>query len=312
MSGHGHQHEHFHGPATSSVLRLGLLLTAVYIVLLVVFGFRAHSLALLSEAGHNTSDFLALLLSWFAVYLEERPATDTKTYGYQRAGVLAAFANSSVLLFIAAFIVYQAVQRFYHPQPVQAATMMWVALAGVLLNGVLALALLRGRRDLNIRSALLHEVGDTLSTAAVILGGWAILLTGRTWIDSALSIVIAVLIVWSSLGIIRESLNILLEGTPRGVVLEEIRRALLEVDGVKEVHDLHVWSLGSHSHALSCHINIADIPASASDAMLAAVRALLAARFEISHTTIQFESAACEMADGCVLPAHDAPHNHPH
>jgi len=311
MSGHGHHHGRFHGPATSSVLCFGLLLTAAYFVLLVTFGLRAHSLALLSEAGHNANDFIALLLSWFAVYMGEQPATDTKTYGYQRAGVLAAFFNASMLVLISAGIVYEAVRRLGHPQSVRASAMIWVALAGMLLNGVLALALMRNRRDLNIRSALLHEVGDTLSAAAVIVGGCVILFTGRTWVDPALSIVIAAVIVWSSVGIIRESLNILLEGTPRGVVLEDIRRELMGVSGVKEVHDLHVWSLGSHSHALSCHINIADIPPSESDTILAGVREVLAARFSITHTTIQFESAVCDVAHGCVIPVHDVQHEHP-
>jgi cobalt-zinc-cadmium efflux system protein len=193
---------------------------------------------------------------------------------------------------------------------VEAGTMMWVAAAGVLLNGVITLLLLRGGRDLNVRSVLVHEIGDTLSTAAVILGGWLILVSHRLWIDPALSMVIAVVIFWSSLTIARESLNILLEGAPRGMELTSIDADLRAVGGVLDVHDLHVWSIGSDTHALATHITIADIPPSASNAILDELRQMLASRHHIHHTTIQFESQQCELSDGCVLPV---PHSHgPH
>src|SRR5579863_8432126 len=217
-----HMHSHDAGERTSKVLRVSLGVTLVYIVLLVVAGVRAHSLALLSEAGHNLSDFLALLLSLVAVYFQSRPANPNKTYGYQRAGVLAALVNASSLVVVSFFIFYEAFRRLQHPEHVQASVMMWVAAAGVVMNGVIALLLYRQGGDVNMRSALLHEVGDTLSTAAVILGGWMILVTGNTWIDSALSMAIGVLILWSGFGIVRETLNILLEGTPRGMKLEKI------------------------------------------------------------------------------------------
>jgi len=185
-----------------------------------------------------------------------------------------------------------------------------VAAAGVLLNGVITLLLLRGGRDLNVRSVLVHEIGDTLSTAAVILGGWLILVSHRLWIDPALSMVIAVVIFWSSLTIARESLNILLEGAPRGMELTSIDADLRAVGGVLDVHDLHVWSIGSDTHALATHITIADIPPSASNAILDELRQMLASRHHIHHTTIQFESQQCELSDGCVLPV---PHSHgPH
>jgi cobalt-zinc-cadmium efflux system protein len=289
------------------MLRLALGFTLAYIVLLVVAGFRAHSLALLSEAGHNVSDFFALLLSWVAAYLSERPATSTKTYGWRRAGVLAAFVNASTLIVIAVLIIYSAVQRLSHPVPVRAGLIMWVAAAGVLLNGAITLLLLRSRRDLNLRSVIIHQVGDTLSTAAVIAGGWAIMVTGRNWIDPALSVAIAVMVFWSSIGIVRESLNILLEGTPSGVELQTIICELRAVAGVIDVHDLHIWSIGSDTHALSSHIMIQDIPPSASNVILAEVRQLLADRHHIHHTTIQFESAHCELAHGCIMPVH---HDH--
>jgi cobalt-zinc-cadmium efflux system protein len=289
------------------MLRLALGFTLAYIALLVVAGFRAHSLALLSEAGHNVSDFFALLLSWVAAYLSERPATSTKTYGWRRAGVLAAFVNAVTLIVIAVLIFYSALQRLSHPEPVQAGLMMWVAGAGVLLNGAITVLLLRGGRDLNLRSVLIHEIGDTLSTAAVIAGGWFILVTGHSWIDPALSIAISAMILWSSISIVRESLNILLEGAPSGVQLETIDDELRAVPGVLDVHDLHIWSIGSDTHALSSHITIADIPPSASNAILDEVRQMLASRHHIHHTTIQFESADCALSHGCILPV---PHEH--
>ena len=219
-TGHSHQ-GHCHPALNARMLRLALGFTLAYIVLLVVAGFRAHSLALLSEAGHNVSDFFALLLSWVAAYLSERPATSTKTYGWRRAGVLAAFVNASTLIVIAVLIFYSAIQRISHPVPVSAGLIMWVAGVGVLLNGAITMLLLRSRRDLNLRSVIIHQVGDTLSTAAVIAGGWAIMVTGHSWIDPALSIAIAAMILWSSIGIVRESLNILLEGTPSSVELAD-------------------------------------------------------------------------------------------
>src|SRR5712671_1633847 len=223
-------HAHVHnGSGPKRVLKISLGVTAAYIVLLVVAGIRAHSLALLSEAGHNLSDFLALLLSLVAVYLQSRPASSTKTYGYHRAGVLAALVNAVSLVAVAFFIFYEAFRRLQHPQRVDASVMMWVAAAGVLMNGVIALLLYRSAGDVNIRSALVHEVGDTLSTAAVIAGGWAILITGNSWIDSALSLGIGLLILWSGFGIVRETLNILLEGTPRGMKLEKIESTIRSV-----------------------------------------------------------------------------------
>jgi cobalt-zinc-cadmium efflux system protein len=291
------------------MLRAALAFTLAYIVLLAVTGTRAHSLALLSEAGHNATDFFALLLSWVAVYLSERPATSVKTYGWRRAGVLAAFINAITLVVIAVLICYSAVLRFYHPEPVHAGTMMWVAAMGVLLNGAITLMLLRGRRDLNVHSVIVHEVGDTLATAAVIIGGWMISVTGHSWIDPVLSIGVSVMILWSSAGIIRESLNILLEGAPSSVELEAIEHELLAVPGVLDVHDLHIWSIGSDTHALSSHITIADIPPSESNIILDGLRRMLADRHHIHHTTIQFESADCDLAHGCILPLQ---HEHSH
>ncbi len=292
------------------MLKISLLMTLVYIVLLVVAGIKSHSLALLSEAGHNLSDFLALLLSLAAVFLHARPPNSTKTYGYHRAGVLVALVNSASLLIVAFFIFYEAFRRLQRPEDVHAGVMIWVAATGVVMNGVIAAMLYRTRQDVNIRSALLHEVGDTLSTAAVIVGGWAIILTGQYWIDSALSFGIGALILWSAFGIVRETLNILLEGTPRGMKLERIETAMRSIEGVNDVHDLHVWSIGSEMHALSCHIAIADIPPSVSERILRDVKECLLRDFKIDHTTIQFEHAECEVAHGCIIPVGETEHRH--
>src|ERR1700723_4036574 len=315
---------HVHGSPTGKmqrVLQFSLVATLAYVVITFVAGLRAHSLALISEAGHNVSDALALLLSFVAVYFQGRPASDSKTFGYQRAGVLAAFLNALTLIVIAAGIAIEALHRLSNPVTVQPRLMMIVAAAGVVMNGVIAAFLFSGSRDVNIRSTFIHMLGDTLSTAAVIVGGAAILFTGHNWIDPVLSIFIAALILWSSISIVRETLNILLEGTPRGCSLTEIRVSLQAIDGVEDVHDLHVWSLGSQTHALCTHITIADIPPSESARILEQVNGILREKFRIYHSTIQFECVECEVAaHGCAPPeidehdhsGHDHSHAHSH
>ena len=296
------------------VLWFSMLATLLYVALTLVAGLRAHSLALLSEAGHNVSDFLALALSFVAVYFQTRPPTHRKTFGYQRAGVLAAFLNAATLILIALWIGVEAVHRLSSPVSVQPRLMMIVAAAGVVMNGVIAALLWSVARDVNMRSAFIHMAGDTLSTAAVIAGGAGILLTGQNWIDPVLSILIAALILWSSVDIVRETLNILLEGTPRSLSLSQIRAGMEAVEGVLNVHDLHVWSLGSQSHALACHVQINDIPPSESNCILLKINAIAKERFHIHHTTIQFECDGCEVTHGCVVPigemAAESSHDH--
>jgi len=294
------------------VLRLSLVATILYVLLTLGAGLRAHSLALLSEAGHNASDALAIVLSFVAVWFQTRPATDRKTFGYQRAGVLAAFLNAITLIVIAGWIAVEAFHRFASPTVVEPRIMMGVAAAGVLMNGAIAAMLWRVSDDVNIRSVFIHMLGDTLSTAAVIGGGAAIVLTGRNWIDPGLSLGIAALILWSSLGIVRETLNILLEGTPRGLSLVEIRTTLEQIDGVEDVHDLHVWSLGSNMHALASHVTIADIPPSESNRILDRINSVLRERFRIHHTTLQFEHVVCETAHGCLQPVEEMEEHHHH
>jgi len=301
------------------ILKFSLALTFLYIAATLFFGLRAHSLALISEAGHNVSDFLALALSFVAVYLQTRPATDQRTFGYQRAGVLAGFVNALSLMVLALWIAIAAIHRFAAPVTVEPKLMMQVAAAGVLMNGLIATLLWKFSGDVNIRSVFLHMLGDTLSTAAVIAGGFAILTTGAMWLDPVLSILIAGMILWSSATIVRETLNILLEGTPSAVSLPDIRAALATVPGVLDVHDLHVWSLGSASHALASHVCIPEMPLSECSSILDAINCALRDRFHITHTTIQFEIRGCETTHGCSAPpslepvgAHDHHHGHSH
>jgi cobalt-zinc-cadmium efflux system protein len=296
---------HVHAPPTAKMrraLQVSLGVTLGYVALTLVAGLKAHSLALLSEAGHNASDALALLLSFVAVHFQTRPATDRKTFGYQRAGVLAAFLNALTLIVISVWIAVTAVHRFMTPIEPQARVMMIVAAVGVLMNGAIATLLWRVSHDVNMRSVFVHMLGDTLSTAAVIVGGAVILMTGKTWVDPLLSLAIAALILWSSIAIVRETLNILLEGTPGGLSLTEIRVKLEAIEGVEDIHDLHVWSLGSQTHALASHVTIADIPPSESQRILEEINGVLLRSFHIHHTTIQFEHVECPVAHGCVMP----------
>lgn len=306
---------HTHGSSSGrarTVLQVSLAATIAYVLLCLVTGLRAHSLSLLSEAGHNVSDAAALLLSFIAVWLGNQPANEGKTFGYQRAGVLAAFFNALALVAVSTWIAIEAFSRLRHPEAVAATPMMVVAAAGVVMNGAIATLLWRcGAEDVNLRSVFVHMAGDTLSTAAVIVGGLLIRLTGMLWIDPALSLAIAALILWSSISIARETLNILLEGTPRGMELGEIRATLAQIEGVEDVHDLHVWSLGSQTHALATHIRIADIPLSESNVILERVKGELRERFRILHTTIQFENSVCATEHGCVMAVEEV-HAHAH
>jgi cobalt-zinc-cadmium efflux system protein len=284
------------------ILKFSLLLTALYIAATLFFGLRAHSLALISEAGHNVSDFAALGLSFVAVYLQTRPATDERTFGYQRAGVLAGFVNALSLMVLAAWILITAVQRFVHPVTVEPHLMMMVAAAGVLMNGAIAALLYKFSGDVNIRSVFLHMLGDTISTAAVIVGGFLISVTHLQWIDPVLSVIISGMILLSSWGIVKETLHILLEGTPKSLDLGEIRAAMQSIEGVVNVHDLHIWSLTSQSHALACHVQVIEMEVAESETVLERLNHELRDHHGIHHTTIQIEVTDCPTVYGCSSP----------
>ena len=305
-----HHHHPTHGAGW--ILRLSIFATLAFTGFEAYAGFRSGSLALLSDAGHNFTDALALVLAAIGLYFQSKPADHVKTYGYQRTGVIAAFLNACALLIISFAIIWQAVGRMIHPEPVNDVVMIWVAAIAVVLNGAIMAALhSRERHDLNIRAAFIHMLGDALGALAIIAGAVVIRLTGWLYIDPLLSVGIAALIVYTAWGITRESLNILLEGLPSGLELKNVTKAMSDVEGVLDVHDLHIWSLGSNTHALSSHVLIEDMPPSASDRILKRINKVLAG-FGIHHTTIQFEHAPCVLSDnGCRMGA-DHTHQHEH
>lgn len=296
------------------MLRWSVAATLLFAAIEVFAGVRAHSLALLSDAGHNSTDALALLLAWIANYLESKPANEIKTYGYQRAGVLSAFVNALTLVALSAWIFYEGAGRLRDPQTVHENIMLAVAVLGLLVNAGIMWALRAARHnDLNVRSAFVHMLGDALGSIGIIGGAVVIAYTGWVQIDPLLSILIGLLIVWTAWDIIHESLNILLEGLPRGITLQDVIGSMRAVEGVQDVHDLHIWSLGSSTHALSCHVQIEDVPPSASDAILRRLNTVLADRFQIFHTTVQFEHASCAVSEnGCVIPVSEEQQGHHH
>ena len=299
---------------TGRILWWSVVATLVFVGVELVTGFRAHSLALLSDAAHNFTDALALLLAWFGFYLQSKPANETKTYGYHRAGVLSAFVNALTLVTLAAFIFWESYQRLLHPEPVHETMMMVVAGLALLMNGGIMWGLRSAQQhDLNIRSAFVHMLGDLLGAIGIIIGAVVIRYTGWEQVDPILSILIGALIVWTAWDIIKESLNILLEGSPRGLELQSVISEMRGIEGVLDVHDLHIWSLGSSTHALSCHVLIEDVPPSASNCILRRVNDVLADRFHIRHTTVQFEHVSCAMSEsGCVIPVDVDEHGHHH
>ena len=305
VMGARHQHPHVHPPAGDDsrmkrILIASLAVTLGFVVFEALAGFSAHSLALLSDAGHNFTDAFALLLAAFGIYLQARPGDHERTYGYQRAGVLAAFVNALLLVLLAGVLFYESYDRLLHPQQVAANTMMIVAAVALVLNLGIAWAL-GGHgdhhHDLNVRAAWLHMAGDAASSVGIVVGALLIRYTGWQTIDPVLSILIGIAIVWSGWGIIRESLNILLEGLPKGLELKNVSAELSGIDGVVDVHDLHIWSLGSESRALSCHVLIDDMPPSESDSILRRINDVLCDRFHIRHTTVQFEHVKCVLAE---------------
>lgn len=298
-------HEHSHGAQTGRVLLWSLGATVAFVVLEAAAGIRAHSLALLSDAGHNLSDAAALFLAALAFQMQSRPANEVKTFGYHRTGVLAALANAVTLLALSVWIFIESYHRLLAPQPVDEVTMLVVSGAGLVLNGSVMWGLRQARHhDINIRGAFAHMLGDALGSIGILAGAVAMRYTGWYVIDPVLSVLIGALMIYTAWDIVAESLNILLEGWPRGLEAEALQAAMRGVEGVLNIHDLHVWSLGSSTHALSCHVLIEDVPPSVSEAVLKGLNQVLAERFGIHHTTIQFEHVSCPVSEsGCVIAA---------
>lgn len=313
-----HSHQHDHSGKSGKTLLWSFAATSAFVLFEFIAGYRAHSLALISDAGHNLTDALALLLAWFAVYIQRKPADQSRTFGYHRAGVLAAFVNALTLVGFSVWILYESWVRLMHPELVNEVAMMWVAGGAVVLNGGIMISLHSdAHHDLNAKGAYVHMLGDLLGALAIIIGAIFIRFTGWERIDPILSAVIGIMVIWSGWDVIRESMNILLEGLPRGIQLAQVTDSIREVEGVLDVHDLHVWSLGSSSRALSCHVLIEDMPPSQSDAILRRLNRVLGDRFHLHHTTIQFEHVNCAISDGCVIHGtchdlHDHGHDHSH
>ena len=265
-------------------------------------GILGRSVALLNDALHNLSDVPALGISYLAMRWAERPADSEKTYGYHRAGTLAAFTNAFVLVLLSLWLGYEAVQRLRTPVEVIESWMIWTSIAALAVNGGITLALVRGRSDLNLRSILIHNFGDALSNIAIVVGALIIRATGAHWIDPLLGLAIGLLVLWSSIGILRESSHLLLEGRPHEMRVEDVARAILTVEGVQEVHDVHVWSLGGGHNALSLHARIPDMHLDECEHLLVAIQQLAAKQFGIGHTTVQLERAGLPAKSGYVMP----------
>ena len=293
---HDHTHTHI-GDATKqtvSRLALSLGLTLAFVAVEVLAGVAANSLALLTDAAHNLTDVVALGLSWYAVRLATRPSNARKTYGYHRAGILVALANAATLGIISLGIFYEAWQRFLAPPEVQSGILIGVGLVAFAVNLGTALLVKKGsEHDLNLRSAFVHLMGDVLSTVGAVIAGVIIYFTGANWLDALVSVFIAVLILWNAWGILRETVDILLEATPRDVDMNAMIADMAQIKGVLGVHDLHVWSISSNLRTMSAHILIDDIAISGGATIQTAVNELVAQRYNISHATLQLECSGC-------------------
>jgi cobalt-zinc-cadmium efflux system protein len=299
-----HSHHH-HGPqqAVTRKLVIASIATMLFVVLELGAGVWASSLALIGDALHNFTDVLALVIALIAVRLERRPPTIEKSFGYQRAGILAAFVNSGTLVAFTIFIFIEAIQRFRVPHRVDSGWMIGTAAVAIALNAAITISLVReGRDDVNIRSAVLHMFGDALSGAGIIIAAVLIRVTGSTSWDPAVSMLIGLLILWSSWGILREASNLLLEGTPAGIDPDEVQRSLAAIDGIAGVHHLHIWALGPARPAMSCHVMVGDVPLRTTASMLASMNEMLAHEYGIVHATVQFEFAGCSEDDPFCLP----------
>ena len=301
---HDHSHDNSHGPAGhghapddfGSAFAIGAALNTAFVIAELIFGYTANSLALISDAVHNLSDVIALLLAWGAAWLAQKQPTERHTYGYRRASILAALFNAGLLLVAVGGIAVEAVNRIYSPAPVAGLTVILVAALGVAVNGFTALLFMRGRHgDLNIRGAYLHMAADAGVSLGVVVAAGIIMLTGWLWLDPAISLVIAAVVFWSGWGLARDSVNLALDGVPRGIDLAKVRDYLAGLDGVAEVHDLHIWAMSTNETALTAHL---VRPGGGGDAFLHRVCAELSQHFEIHHATLQIEVSgdACKLA----------------
>jgi cobalt-zinc-cadmium efflux system protein len=300
-------HTHTHGGMTGRTLRIACALIAVVLLVELVGGILSHSLALLSDAGHVVTDLVALGLAWFATAQADRPANARKTYGYHRTGILAALVNAVTLVLIVVAIVYEAFRRLQHPPAVTPWLMFVSAGVGIAVNLYIGLRLSsQGGTNLNLRAATLHVFGDVIASVGVIVGASVIVLTGWHLADPLISLFIAALIAVGAWNVLRETVDILMEATPRDLNVSQLVRDVRQQPGISDVHDLHIWSIAGGMYALSAHVQVSDRPLSTCDSLLERLNRLLQDRYQIAHSTIQLECAGCEPPNlYCSLPGAD-------
>jgi cobalt-zinc-cadmium efflux system protein len=298
-----HHHHHAHGAhvpsnASSRMMGTAVALTAIFVVAEAVAGWYSHSLALLSDAGHNLADAAALGFSWYALRMSDKPSHHGMTFGYHRVGVFAALVNAVSLVVIAIVIAWEAIARIQHPEVANGTVMIGVAAAAIVVNALIGVWLHEGsKHDLNIRSAYLHMLGDAVSALGVVIAGVLVTRTHTLLADPVVSMLIAALILYSSYGILRESTTVLLEGTPTGIDMPAVITTIKGVRGVIDVHDLHVWMVGPGVVACSCHILVAEQSIREGQQVLRAVVHDIEHRFGITHTTVQVEVEGCDPND---------------
>lgn len=296
MTSHNHGHHVHHARLAGRALRTAFLLTLGILVVEAVAGYLANSLALMSDAGHILTDAVALALAWYAMRLSAMPADSRNTFGYRRSGILAALANAAVLIAVAGVVGVEAVLRLRHPEHVAGGLVIVAALGAIAVNTYIALALQRERHEnLNVRAAFLHVIGDLGASTAVVISGIAILLWHAYLLDPILSLGIVVLIAFGAWQIVRDTVLILMEATPRGVDLEAIEAAMKEIPGVEDVHDLHVWALADGFYLLSAHVTVPDQTLADVSNLLDNLKTLLHRRFHIEHATIETECMDCRV-----------------
>ena len=281
-----------------SKLKIAIMLTGSILVIEVVGGLLSNSLALLSDAGHMFADVVALSLSWYGVKQAQRPSSSRMTFGYHRVGVIIAIVNAISIFAIAAVILYEAYRRLQQPPEVEGALMLSVAVVGLGINAFVAFWLRREQQsNINVRSAFWHALGDALASVGVIVGGIIILVTGWFLADPIISVIIGLIITLAAWRILKEGFTILLEATPRHVNIAEMLDALKQLSEVKDVHDVHVWSISSELHAMSCHVLIDDLPTSEAADIRQKIEEVLRQQFDIEHATLQMECQQCDAND---------------
>ncbi len=281
-----------------SKLKFGIMLTGLILAVEIVGGLLSNSLALLSDAGHVFADVIALSLSWYGVRQTERPASSGMTFGYHRVGVIIALVNAVSIFAIAAVIFYEAARRWQQPPEVNSALMLGVAIVGLGVNVFIAFWLRREQQtNLNVRSAFWHVMGDALASVGVIIGAVIIMLTGWFIVDPIISMLIGLIITLAAWRILKEGLKVLLEATPQQVDVHRMVSTLKKIKGVKDVHDVHVWSISPELHAMSCHVMVNDLPLSRAGEIRRELEKVLRGRFDIEHSTLQFECRECGAND---------------